>query len=281
MTAEKTPPEHRTLGRRFLTWSGINPVRLVLWLAAITIVSFVIGFGILAAGGGFPPAAGEDLSLFQSNAFHEPRIDSALLGGAESGSAKITLGAGRLSLGGGAPHAMFMESATFSKASEWQPDFSMSRNGSEIQVNMIEKGHRVKEWVAVDSPNRWDIRMNEQVPISLDVGIGAGDSRLNLGALNLSALSVDTGAGDTWIDLSGYHGRRFDAVIHSGIGDLTVRVPKNSTTRIEVGSGLGEIAGSGLIRENGSFITPGYNPAHESNTIRIKQGIGSITLEGV
>jgi len=99
--------------------------------------------------------------------------------------------------------------------------------------------------------------MTDAVPLDLDVNVGAGDSRLDLGALNLSTLTVKNGAGDARIDLAGYHGGRFDANIENGVGDLTLRLPKDSSTRIEVQNGVGDIEDSGLIRENGSFTTTG------------------------
>lgn len=281
MTGEKTVPEYRTLGQRFLEWSKINPVRLVLWLAAITIVSFVIGFGILAVTEGFPSASGKDFSPFRNSGNPVPGITTVALDGAGSGTVTVTLGAGKLLVDGGAPAGSLMEATYFSKAPEWQPDLTKSMNGSVLQVNMIEKGHRAKEWFAVDSPNRWEIHMNEDIPLNLTLGVGAGESRIGLGNLNLNALSVNTGAGDTWIDLSGYHGNRFDTSIHNGIGDLSLRVPKNGNTKILVHSGVGDVTDSGLIHDNGSFITPGYNPALPVNTIRIEQGVGSISLEAV
>jgi len=281
MNPEKTGQEHLTLGQRFLVWSNINPVRMVMWLVAITIVSFVIGFGILALSGGFPPAAGEDFSLFRNGVVCVPCTTNMSLDGARQGELKVTLGAGKLLLHGGAPPDTFMQATVFSKSPEWQPAFSRSMNGSNLQVAMIDKGHKAKEWFAVDSPNKWEISVTDAVPLDIDINVGAGDSRLDLGALNLSTLAVKNGAGDARIDLAGYHGDRFDATIENGVGDLTLRVPKDSNTKIEVQNGVGDIADNGLIRENGSFTTPGYSPSRPVNTIHIKQGIGSISLEAV
>lgn len=280
MNPEKTGREHLTMGQHFLTWSNINPVRMVMWLVAITIVSFAIGFGILALSGGFPHA-GENFSPFRNGAVSAPGITNISLDGAQLGEMKVTLGAGKLHLLGGAPPGAFMEATVFSKSPVWQPGFSQSLNASKLHVAMIDKGHKAKEWFAVDSPNRWEIRMTDAVPLHLDVDVGAGDSRLDLGALNLSTFAVKNGAGDARIDLAGYHGGRFDADIENGVGDLTLRVPKNSNTRIEVQTGVGDIVDSGLIRENGWFTTPGYSPSRPVNTIRITQGIGSISLEAV
>ncbi|WP_321506127.1 toast rack family protein [uncultured Methanoregula sp.] len=281
MNPEKTGTAHLTHGQRFLVWSKINPVRLVMWLVAITIISFVIGFGILALSGEFPPATGHDFSPFRNTALMSPNITTILLDGARQGEVHFSLGAGKLALQGGAPPDALMEVTVFSKAREWQPDLFRNMNTSKLCVAITEKGHKAREWFAVDSPNHWEIRLNDDLPLDLDIHVGAGDSRLDLGTLNLSTLTINNGAGNTRIDLGGYHGGRFDAEISNGIGDLTVFIPKYSNTRIDVDTGVGDVTGSGLIRDNGMFTTVGYNPAIPVNTIRIKQGIGSISLEAV
>jgi len=88
MSQEKTGQEHLTLGQRSSSGRRINPVRMVMWLVAITIVSFAIGFGILALSGGFPPAAGEDFSLFQNGAVSAPGTSNMSLDGARQGELK-------------------------------------------------------------------------------------------------------------------------------------------------------------------------------------------------
>jgi len=56
-----------------------------------------------------------------------------------------------------------------------------SLHGTEKTVTMIEKGHKGKEWFAVDSPNSWDVRINEIIPVNLSVEVGAGETSLNSG----------------------------------------------------------------------------------------------------
>ncbi|MFA4860487.1 toast rack family protein [Methanoregula sp.] len=281
MKPEVTGDVYLTRGQRFLAWSKINPARLVMWLVAITIVSFALGFLILALSGGFPPAAGEPFSLFRNSGIHAPGSTVIMSDGAGRGDVTVTLGAGKLDLLGGAPAGAFMEATVFSKAPEWQPDITRNLNGSSLHVAITEKGHTAKEWFAVDSPNHWEIRLDDTIPLDLDVNVGAGDSRLNLGTLNLTTLSVNNGAGDIRIDLGSYHGSRFDAEIVNGVGDVTLLVPRYSNTRIEISRGVGDLTGSGLIRENDSFTTAGYTPALPLNTIRVKQGVGSILVEAV
>jgi hypothetical protein len=203
------------------------------------------------------------------------------LDGATKGDVKITIGAGELSLQGGAPATALMEATVFSTAAVWQPDLVQSINGSIKSVTMNEKGHKGKEWFAIDSPNRWEISLTDQVPLRLDVNVGAGDNLLDLGTLNLETLDVHTGAGDTIIDLGGYRGKRYDALIKCGVGDLTLRVPRDSNTRIRVHNGIGDIDNHGFVQDGDQFVTAVFNSSRAVNEITLSQGIGSLSLEAI
>jgi len=265
----------------FLSGSGTTPTRIILWLVAIAVVSFAIGFGILAVSGGFSPGTAHPNSPFTHTAWIASNTTDFPLDGATSGNISVTMGAGEITLNGGARDNILMEATVFSKSPEWQPDFSSALDNTTKTVRMTDKGHTGKAWFAVDSPNSWEIRLTDNVPVSLDVNIGAGDCQLNLGSVNLHNLNVHSGAGDTGIDLGRYRGGRFDATITKGIGDLTLKVPGSGNTRITVHQGVGDITGSGFTQNNGAYVTPGFNPALPVNEIAVKQGVGSVLLEMV
>ncbi len=281
MSAE-IPKEEKNCGIRCLPFgSGITPTRLILWLSAIAIVSFVIGFGIMAISGEFSSGTAHTNSPFTHNAWITSNTTDIPLDEATSGNISVTMGAGEITLTGGAQEPVLMEATVFSKAPEWQPDYSTVLENRTKTVRMIDKGHTGKAWFAVHSPNIWEIRVTDTVPVALDVKIGAGDCRLNLDTINIRSLNVHSGAGDTEIDLGRYRGGRFDATIMSGIGDLTLKVPGSGNTRITVDQGVGDITGSGFAMNNGAYVSPGYNPALPVNEITVKQGVGSVYLEMV
>jgi hypothetical protein len=279
MTDRKEKPEPIVCGHECLKIGGISATRIILWLVAITIVSFIIGFGILALSGGFSPAKDQPFSPFRHTAFHSANTTPVPLDGAVSGDIRLTLGAGELNVQGGAPDNTLMEAIVFSKAPEWQPELVQSINNSRKSVVMTEKGYKGKEWFAVDSPNSWTVSLNDRVPVRLDVNVGAGECELDLGSLNLESLTVNTGAGDTIIDLGNYHGNRFDSSIRTGVGDLTLRIPKESNTRIRAEIGIGDISNKGFEQDGDTFITPGFDPAVAVNEITLNQGVGSTSLE--
>ncbi|HEX3001018.1 MAG TPA: toast rack family protein [Methanoregula sp.] len=251
----------------------------MLWLGAITIITFLIGFGILALSGEIPQAKDQDLSPFRHTAFLSPGKTIVPLDGAGYGDVTLTLGAGELRIQGSAPDNVLMDASVFSKAPEWQPDLVQSVNGSTKTAVLTDKGHKVKELFSMDSPNSWTIALNNGVPLNLKVNVGAGDCRLDLEELTLKSLDIHNGAGDTTIALGRNQRERFDAVIRNGIGDLTLRVPRESNTRIRAENGIGEISNNGLVQDGDIFVTPGFNPAIAVNEITLNQGVGSISLE--
>ena len=262
-----------------LNLSGLTGTKIILWLLAITIVSFVIGFGILAVSGDLPDRHGKSASPFVEGG-SLGNTSMFALDGATSGTVSVTMGAGELTIRGGAPEDTLMEATVFSRKAEWQPVITESVTGSVKTVIMTDKGHTAKEWVAVDSPNTWDVLLSGQVPLDLTVHTGAGDSNLDLSHLNLSSLAVETGAGDTEITF-GSAPIPGKADINIGVGDLTVRVPKYSNTRLVVHGGVGDINSNGLTRQGDVFTTPGYNPERPVTEIQVQQGVGCTTLEAV
>lgn len=281
MSADQPKEEKRCKIGVFLCVPDTRPTRIILWLVAIAIVSFVIGFGILAASGAFSPVTGHANSPFSKTAWILSNTTEFPLDGATAGNVSMNMGAGEITLNGGSADNDMMEVTVFSKAPEWQPEYSSSLVGSVRTVRITDKGHTGKALFAVDSPNRWEIRLADRIPVAAEVRISAGDCRLVLGTLNLTSLDVHAGAGDTVIDFSGYNGGRFDASIMHGIGDLTLRIPASGNFRITVVQGVGDIAGTGFILSNGAYTQVGFNPALPVNEIFIKQGVGDLRLEMV
>jgi hypothetical protein len=268
-----------------LNLSGLTLTKVILWLIAITIVSFTFGICILALTGGFSSGPEQKTIPFRNTVFMSPNTTTFPLDGASSGEIRILLGAGDLTLQGGAQDGNLMEATVYSKIPEMQPDYSGSMNNSVMTVTMTETGHKKKDWVVAHFPeswaNTWDVRVGDNVPSGITVNVGAGDCELLLGTTNLTSLTVNTGAGDTMVDLAGYHGGRFDSVIHNGVGDLTLRIPKGSNMRIRMHHGVGDITARGFEQTDEIYTTAGFNPALPVNELAISQGVGSIQLEAV
>jgi uncharacterized membrane protein len=159
-------------------------------------------------------------------------------------------------------------------------DYTATRSGTVKRVR-IRGRHSHGSWWSDESVHRWDIRVNREVPVSLDLRNKAGRTRLALGDLNLSSLKIRNGAGETRIDLAGYHGGSFSAIIRNGVGSLVIRVPKESNLRIWIKRGIGDMQVRGLMVEGDMYTTHAAQPGAPEITLQIKQGVGSISLEAV
>ena len=97
-----------------------------------------------------------------------------------------------------------------------------------------------------DARNEWDLRVNDDVPLDLNVQLGARESDLDLDSLTLTAPDLSMGAGETMVDLTGDYERDLAANIEGGVGEATVRLPGEVGVRVDAEGGLGEINPEGL-----------------------------------
>jgi hypothetical protein len=246
--------------------------RLVLHLVAIAIVSFTVGFGIIALSGGIPSQGENPFIGLNDSVFMTPDVTTIPQENAQSANISINQGMGHLDIKGGS--GALLESRVYAKDPGGKPVFGSAIAGSEKIVTMKEKtGENLQQMF----PKRWDVMITDKVPVALTVHIGTGDSTLALGTMNITSLDVSSGVGNTRISVDKYQGSDFNAKIVQNVGDLTIRVPKDRNVRISVLKSVGDITSDGLKSENGSYVTNGM-PGIE---ISITQGVGKVTLEAV
>jgi hypothetical protein len=123
------------------------------------------------------------------------------LGEAESAQVQVSMGAGRLRIDDGS--LALLEGAFTYNIPEWRPEVTYTVDGGVGQLIIQQpSGIEILPQRGV-SQYDWNLRLNNRVPISMNIMLGAGEAQLYLGELRLSDLSVTTGAGNTIIDLSG------------------------------------------------------------------------------
>lgn len=195
--------------------------------------------------------------------------------GAERVAARIKMRAGDLHLAGGV-----------SKLLEAQFDYSVAEWKPEVSYNVSHgQGELVVEQPDLDVPhfggkrNRWDLRVNNEVPMDLRLDLGAGKGELRLGGLALRQLDINMGAGELVVDLSGDWKNDLDANIRGGVGSLTVRLPREVGVRVDAKGGLGAIRAPGLERMGDAYVNDAYGKSKVNLRLDVKGGIGEINLE--
>ncbi len=193
---------------------------------------------------------------------------------AESVQAELDMGAGELRIRGGAEE--LMEGIFSYNVERWKP---------EIDYHVSEKRGKLKisqgDWRGIPSgkgKNRWDVFLNEEVPLDLIVDFGAGEGKLDLRGLSLQSLQIDMGVGDLTVDLSGDHKNNVDVAIEGGVGSAAVYLPDDIGVRVKAEKGIGSIDARGLRKRGSVYVNEAYGKSEVTIEIEIEAGIGSIDL---
>ncbi len=127
--------------------------------------------------------------------------------------------------------------------------------------------------------NEWDLHLGKDIPLDLDVELGAGQSDLALGGLRLTELDIRTGAGESTIDLSGDWERDLDVNIQGGVGKSTLRLPEDVGVRVRADVGLGDVDAHGLSKDGDAYVNDAYGESDITLDINLDGGVGEVNLE--
>ena len=227
---------------------------------------FILTFlSVLTAGCVAPYAQGQLIS----------RTEEILLEDAESARVEILMGAGKLKINGGAG-SLLLADLRYSYP-RVAPNIDYQVSGSGMGELVIEQEEYSKYKVPENYRNEWDLALNSEIPLALIVSLGAGESDLDLSDLNLKSFTMQMGVGEATLNLEDFSGDVLALDITGGVGELTVYLPANAQIEVDVRGGLGEVNSSGLIRQNGLYISEysGQGPLIE---VQIQAGIGQLNL---
>jgi hypothetical protein len=131
-----------------------------------------------------------------------------------------------------------------------------------------------------DNKNRWELRLNDRVPMELRVHLGAGESKIALGGTNIRRLEIGIGAGEVEVDLNGLWEEDLEARISGGVGEATVRLPGEAGVRVKASGGIGGISARNLQERDGYYVNDAWGKSKAQLRIEVKGGIGQINLVG-
>ena len=188
---------------------------------------------------------------------------------------EIKMGAGELNVQGGSPKLMDAE-------------FRYNRPSLKPEVRYESSGFRGNLFVEQPSHGphggnhdyRWDIRLNDEKPIDLQVNFGAGEGRLNVGSLTLRSLDVHMGVGELRIDLRGTPKSDYNVSVHGGVGEATIYLPSGVGVIADAKGGIGGVNAKGLEKRDDRYVNEEYGHAKTTIHLDVRGGIGSINLIG-
>jgi hypothetical protein len=188
----------------------------------------------------------------------------------ETVRAHIKMGAGNLRVGSGTEKLL---RADF--------DYNVPESKPEVQYNTgvlrisQPEGSRMHFG---NSKYEWDLRLNRDVLLDLDINFGAGEARLDLGSLSLRHVEVHMGVGTIEMDLRGNPKRSYDVSINGGVGEATVRLPSDVGVYAEARGGIGEVSARGLRQDGSTYSNDAYRKSPVTIKLDIHGGVGSIKL---
>lgn len=199
------------------------------------------------------------------------------LEGAQAARIRLRHAAGRLLLGGGAAAGELL-TGSFGGGVE----HSGRRSGDSLEVDL-----RVppEDFVGFAMPWTragglvWSVRLSDALPLSLDVGSGASEMRLDLADLRVSDLKVEVGAGKVDLRLPSKAGH-VTANVRTGAGSVTVTVPEGVAARIHIGGALSDtrVNRARFPRSGGFYQSPDYDAAANRVELRIETAVGSTVI---
>ena len=193
---------------------------------------------------------------------------------AESLRVNLKMGAGRVKVYGGSQKLARADFAY--NIPSWKPyvHYSDTAGHGDLTIEQPDNGrHRLGT-----TRYEWDVRLNRDVPTDLRVNFGAGDADLDVGSLSLKSVDIDMGVGKLNLNLRGAPKHSYDVRIRGGVGEATVRLPRDVGVSAQAEGGLGEITASGMRHEGHRYFNDAYDRSKVTIHLDIRGGVGAIRL---
>jgi hypothetical protein len=193
---------------------------------------------------------------------------------AKTGRVNLTMGAGELRVESGA--SKLVEAEFTYNIDRLKPTVEHHTSGGETEVAISQSETGSFNFGNVVS--RWDLRLNNGLPLDVVAKLGAGEAHMNLGDVTLRTLDIGIGAGQVHVDLRGSPKRSYNVDIKGGVGETVVYLPRTVGISATAAGGLGTIAMNGLEKRGERWINAGHESDPVQITLDVKGGIGEIQV---
>ena len=199
------------------------------------------------------------------------------LEGASAAQIRISHGAGRLQVQGGAGTDQLVEGRFTGGLA-----YRVSRTGDRLDVDMRVQGQGLAtallpwKWPRTRGAE-WTVHLNEAIPLSLKIEGGASDNRLDLSDLKVQELQVETGASSTKLTLPAGAGQT-RAQVSCGVGAVEIQIPSGVSARVRAHSALAEVKvdRARFPRVSaGVYESPDYETAANRIDLLVEASLGS------
>jgi hypothetical protein len=211
------------------------------------------------------------------NGFHggptEHETKTIDLDKSEMARVDIKMGAGELQIDGGTPKLL---DADFEyNIPSWKPIVKYDASSFRSQLRIEQPGGMHG---GSHVTYKWNLKLNETMPMDVALDLGAGEARMNLGSMNLRSVEVNMGVGEVTLDLRGKPARDYTVNINGGVGHAKVYLPSDVGVVANATGGIGDINVRGLEKRSGHWINPRHENAPVTIHVDVKGGIGQIEI---
>jgi hypothetical protein len=194
---------------------------------------------------------------------------------ASSAVIRFNHGAGKFDLSASDNKDILLEGTCVGGVTQKQ---SINQGQKQVELS-VANGFRWTAWPASNQGLRWNLAASQHIPLQITFKSGADDACLDLTRLNVTDLSVETGASSTRVLLPECS-EMIKVRIHSGVSSVKVTVPSQVAARIQVQSGLTgkNIDTKRFLLKGAVYESPGYDTSPKKAEIYIETGVSSITI---
>jgi hypothetical protein len=125
----------------------------------------------------------------------------------------------------------------------------------------------------------WELYLNPQTPLDLNINMGAGSIELDLSALQVTDLDVDLGVGRTEVIFPDVN-EPLNASINGAVGEMIVYIPASKSVRVTSNTGLALIDVPDGYTQDGDVYVYNWDGADPDNRVdlNVDQAIGRISI---
>jgi hypothetical protein len=220
-------------------------------------------FGVLVAACAVRPARGE---LIEADVV-VPRE------GAKSLGAALSMRAGRVAVHGG--ECALMEGKLRYDSATSRPTIDYAVDGDGFgKLTVSETNARAGR------PADWTVCLTRDLPLSIEIDLGAGDSTLDFAGVQLRELEVNVGAGNVHVDLRRAILARSAVSINGGAGEMRLTLPTDVGIKVEIDRALGELSiAEGLRRHDDAYVNDLWGRSERSVEVHLDLGVGEISVD--
>lgn len=139
------------------------------------------------------------------------------------------------------------------------------------------EGVTVGPFAGMGDERGWDLQLNGDVPLDLEIDLGVGLAELDLRDLMVSDLYVDFGIGQTTIKLPAEG--QLQVEVNGGIGLVEIVIPRGMEARIRLDTALvTRQLPQGYRCHDDVCTSPGYASADNRVDLEIDMAIGNVSV---